>query len=170
MLGNKNRFQRLAFTAMTARDHGDRLHGRQFQLLQATQQLVFSFRHIARDFLHGVHFVAHVHETHHVPGNTTRKIGQQVFRPSSQRLFPRQGEHLRIRACGGDFQRLRLRRLCGRISGLHGSCFQHTGIHLWQFKRFHESIIYLLTYPKKRVWTNPFHLPIFHSSICDDHH
>ena len=110
MLGDKDRFQRLAFTAMTACDHGDRLHGRQFQLLQATQQLVFSFRHIARDFLHGVHFVAYVHETHHMPGNTTRKISQQVFRPSSQRLFPRQGEHLWIRACGGDFQRMRLRR------------------------------------------------------------
>ena len=89
MLGDEDGFQRLTFRVMATGDHGDRLHGRQFQLLQSAQQLVFALRHVARDLLHGVHFVAHVHETHHVPGNTSRQIDQQVLGPSRQRLFPR---------------------------------------------------------------------------------
>ena len=148
MLGDQNGLQRLAITAMTTRHHGDRLHSRQFQLLQPAQQLIFSLGHIAGDFLHRINFVAYVHETHHVPRDASRQIGQQVFGPGRQRLFPRQGEHLRIRACGGDLQRLRFRRLCSWILGLHGSGLKHTGIHLGQFNRFHNSPIYPLTYPR----------------------
>ena len=133
MLGDQDGFQRLTLRIMAAGDHGDRLHGRQFQLLQSAQQLVFAFRHVACDFLHGVDFVAHMHETHHVPGDASRQVDQQVLRPCCQRLLPRQREHLRIRARRGDLQRLRLRALRCGVLGLHGSGLKHTGIHLWQF-------------------------------------
>ncbi len=133
MLGDQNGLKRLAFTVVAAGDHRDWLYGRQFQLLQSAQQLVFAFRDITGDFLHGVDLIAHVHETHHVPGDTAGKIGEQVFRPGRQRLFPRQCEHPRIRACRGDSQRVGFRRPYGRILNLHGSGFKHSGIHLWQF-------------------------------------
>ena len=133
MLGDQNGFQRLARGVMTTSDHGDWLNRRQLQFLQATQQLVFALRHVACDFLHGVDFVAHVHETHDVPGDASRQICQEILRPSGQRLFPWQREHLRIRACRGDLQRLRLWTLRCGILRLHGSGFQHAGIHLRQF-------------------------------------
>ena len=147
MLGYQNGFQRFAFAIMTTGDHGDWLYCRQLQLLQSTQQLVFAFGDVAGDFLHCVNVVTHVHETHHVPGYASRKVGKKVLRPCCQRLFPRQGKHLRIRTRCGDLQCARFCGLRGRVLGLHGSGFQHTRIHLGQFNRFHVLTIYPLTYP-----------------------
>ena len=107
MPGDQNRLQRLPFTGMTADDHGDRGHSWQFELLQSTQDLVLSLGHLARDLLHGVHLVAHVHESHDVAGDASRQVGQQVLRPGGQGLVPGQREHLWVRAGGGDFQCLR---------------------------------------------------------------
>ena len=84
--GDQNRLQRLPFTGMTADDHGDRGHSWQFELLQSTQDLVLSLGHLARDLLHGVHLVAHVHESHDVAGDASRQVGQQVLRPGGQGL------------------------------------------------------------------------------------
>ena len=108
--GDQNRLQRLPFTGVTADDHGDRGHSWQFELLQSTQDLVLSLGHLARDLLHGVHLVAHVHESHDVAGDASRQVGQQVLlRPGGQGLVPGQREHLWVRAGGGDFQCLRFR-------------------------------------------------------------
>ena len=138
MPGDQNRLQRLTFTGMTARHHGDRLDGGQFELLQTAQQLVLALGDVAGDLLHGVHGIADVHETHDVAGDASGQIGEQFVRPGSQRLLPRQGEHLRVRARGGDFQRLRLRRCRGGRVGLHRRGLEHTRIHLRQISQFHS--------------------------------
>ena len=138
MPGDQDRLQRLAFTGMTTRHHGDRLDGGQFELLQTTQQLVLALGDVAGDLLHGIHGIADVHETHDVAGNASGQIGEQFVRPGRQRLLPRQGKHLRVRARGGDFQRLRLRRRRGGRVGLHRRGLEHTRIHLRQISQFHK--------------------------------
>ena len=108
MTGDQNRFQRFAVAVMTTGDHGNRGDGRQLELLQSAQNLILALGHLTGDLFHGVHLVAHVHKTHHVAGDASRQVGQQVLGPGGQGLMPGQREHLRVRAGGGDLQCLRL--------------------------------------------------------------